>query len=73
MVFQSSVIPAIGILLTPWVLEPLALISAILALLSAGLQYVFLVWKNTLKPAVLVLGGVFYLVFIVITVSGIAV
>ncbi len=28
MVFQSSIIPAIGILLTPWELEPLAKVSA---------------------------------------------
>ena len=32
MVFQSSMIPALGIAFTPWVLEPLALASALLAL-----------------------------------------
>jgi cation:H+ antiporter len=64
MVFQSSVIPAIGIMLTPWVLEPLALISALLALASAGLQYVFLKRYQTLSPAGLLLGGVFYVMFI---------
>ncbi|RNC29958.1 MAG: hypothetical protein AWM53_00178 [Candidatus Dichloromethanomonas elyunquensis] len=65
MVFQSSVIPALGIAFTPWVLEPLALISALLVLGSASLQYFFLLRKRTLYPAGLLLGGVFYLLFII--------
>jgi len=64
MVFQSSVIPALGIALTPWVLEPLALVSALLALASAGLQYFFLSRFNRLTPAGLMLGGAFYVLFI---------
>ncbi|KAF0223986.1 MAG: inner membrane protein, partial [bacterium] len=42
MVFQSSLIPALGIALTPWELNPLALISAVLALTSAGIVYLTL-------------------------------
>lgn len=64
MVFQSSVIPALGIALTPWELEPLALASALLALASAGIQYLFLIKKRTITPAGLLLGGLFYGVFI---------
>lgn len=70
MVFQSSVIPALGIALTPWVLEPLALASALLVLASAGLQYVFLLRNRTLYPAGLLFGGVFYAVFIFLVVKG---
>ncbi|KUO58307.1 MAG: hypothetical protein APF84_05610 [Gracilibacter sp. BRH_c7a] len=64
MVFQSSMIPALGIAFTSWVLEPLALVSALLALASAGIQYVFLKRTGTLYPAGLLLGGVFYIIFI---------
>ena len=64
MVFQSSVIPAIGILLTPWVLAPLQLVNAGLALASAGLVYATFRLRGTLKPQDLLFGGFFYLMFI---------
>jgi cation:H+ antiporter len=64
MVFQSSVIPALGIAFTPWVLEPLALVSALLVLGSAALQYFLLMKNRTMFPAGLLLGGAFYLLFI---------
>jgi len=70
MVFQSSIIPALGIALTPWKLEPLALASALLALVSVGVQYYCLIKNKTLFPAGLLLGGVFYAVFIVLVVIG---
>jgi cation:H+ antiporter len=70
MVFQSSVIPALGIALTPWKLEPLALASALLVLVSVGLQYYYLIRNKTLFPAGLLLGGVFYAVFIIMVVIG---
>lgn len=70
MVFQSSMIPALGIAFTPWILEPLALVSALLALASAGVQYVFLKRTGTLYPAGLLLGGVFYIIFIFAVVKG---
>jgi cation:H+ antiporter len=65
MVFQSSMIPALGIALTPWVLSDLALISAVLALAGAGLVYVSLKAKKILRPATLVMSGLLYLVFVV--------
>lgn len=71
MVFQSSVIPAIGISLTTWVLEPLALASAVIALLSASLQYFVLRRTKTLYPGILMLGGLFYAVFLFLAIKGI--
>lgn len=71
MVFQSSVIPALGIALTPWVLKPLALASALLALASAYLQYFFLSRKGTLHPAGLLAGGFFYAIFIFLVFKGV--
>lgn len=64
MVFQSSVIPAIGIALTPWKLDLLALWSALLALGSGFLVYRVLRRRGMIFPANLLVGGGFYLVFI---------
>lgn len=64
MVFQSSVIPAIGIALTPWKLDTLALTSAVLALGAALIPYISLRRKNALYPTTLLMGGVFYILFI---------
>jgi cation:H+ antiporter len=64
MVFQSSMIPALGIALTPWVLSDLALISAILALAGAGLIFLSLQIKRSLRPSTLVLTGGLYVIFI---------
>ncbi|NLL52275.1 MAG: sodium:calcium antiporter [Peptococcaceae bacterium] len=70
MVFQGSLIPALGIAFTPWILEPLALTSALLALVSACLQYFFLLRHKTLYPAGLLWGGVFYAVFMFLAFKG---
>lgn len=64
MVFQSSVIPAIGIALTPWKLDTLALWSALLALGAAMIPYMSLRRKGVIFPTTLLIGGVFYLLFI---------
>lgn len=64
MVFQSSVIPAIGIALTPWKLDTLALSSALLALGAALIPYISLHRKGVIYPTTLLLGGAFYLLFI---------
>jgi cation:H+ antiporter len=65
MVFQSSIIPAIGILLTPWKLAPLALVSAALALLAAAVPYIMIRRQGRIKPTQLLAGGFFYLMFLV--------
>lgn len=64
MVFQSSVIPAIGIALTSWQLDPLALWSALLALGSGFLIFLALRRRGTILPINLIVGGGFYLLFI---------
>ena len=64
MVFQSSVIPAIGIALTPWKLDTLALWSAFLALGAALIPYLSLRRKGVIFPSSLLIGGAFYLLFI---------
>ena len=69
MVFQSSLIPAIGILLTDWVLEPIGLISAALALIAVVFQFIALAGKSGLKPAHLIFGVLFYMIFIVVVIT----
>ncbi len=65
MVFQSSIIPAIGIVLTSWQLDRLAILSVVLALISALLPYLSVRKKGVVFPAHLLLGGLFYLLFII--------
>jgi cation:H+ antiporter len=64
MVFQSSVISAIGIALTPWKLDTLALSSALLALGAALIPYISLRRQGVIYPTTLLIGGAFYLLFI---------
>lgn len=64
MVFQSSVIPAIGIVLTPWKLDTLAQWSALLALGAAMIPYISLRRKGEIRPTTLLIGGAFYIIFL---------
>jgi cation:H+ antiporter len=65
MVFQSTVPVTFGVLFTPWELEPLSLFSVVLALVSGGFVYVVLRRRKTLQSWQLMLGGLFYLAFLV--------
>jgi cation:H+ antiporter len=64
MVFQSTVPVTFGVLFTRWELEPLSFFSVVLALVSAGLIYFELRRRKTLQSWQLMLGGLFYLVFL---------
>lgn len=71
MVFQGSLIPALGIFLTDWQLGRGAVLSAFLALISAACIYVELRRKKHVSAPILMMGGVFYTVFIIAVVKGI--
>ncbi|MDA8235475.1 MAG: sodium:calcium antiporter [Clostridia bacterium] len=75
MVFQSSIIPAIGITLTPWQFAwPGApLVSAIIALFSAGVVYFTLRKRGRLTPQNLLMGGFFYVLFLILILNGVIV
>ncbi|WP_066636274.1 sodium:calcium antiporter [Desulfolucanica intricata] len=64
MVFQSSIIPAFGIVFTPWILSELAVISALFALAGAGIVYLSVTMRKVIQPTTLVFNGIFYLAFI---------
>jgi cation:H+ antiporter len=70
MVFQGSVITAIGILMTDWDLTPAALITVILTFASVGLVYWQIRSKHKLTPYTLLAGGAFYFIFIVLVLMG---
>jgi cation:H+ antiporter len=64
MVFQSTVPVTLGVLFTPWELGPINLFSAALAILSGGFVYAMLRRAAPLHSWHLMVGGVFYLVFL---------
>lgn len=64
MVFQSSVIPALGLLLTPWHLSKLGIICAALALTAAGTVFILLRLRGEIRPITLAFNSVFYLIFV---------
>jgi len=65
MMFQSTVPVAFGVLFTPWNLAPLDLFAVVLALASGGLVYLTLRISGKLRAGALMLGGLFYLAFVV--------
>ncbi len=64
MVFQSSVIPSLGILFTPWNLTFLAALSACLALLSGLTVYIFTVKQKALRTSTMLYPVVIYGLFL---------
>src|SRR5829696_6206114 len=54
-----------GVLFTRWELEPLNLFSVVIALISGGFVYVVLGRRKTIRSWQLMVGGLFYLVFLV--------
>ena len=64
MVFQSTILPMIGILFTPWQLSPLAALSAGLALLSSLIVYLFVKKQRVLKPLVMMYPAAIYGIFL---------
>lgn len=71
MVFQSCVPVSIGILATDWRLEQNAVISALIAVMSASIIYFWTESKGRLNPIPLLMGGAFYAFFISLIFMGI--
>jgi len=71
MVFQSSLIPALGIFLTSWQLNTGAFISAILTLASTAMLMFQLINRKSISAAMLLTCGVFYGIFLLAVFDGI--
>ncbi|OEF96343.1 sodium:calcium antiporter [Desulfuribacillus alkaliarsenatis] len=69
MVFQSSLIPAIGIALSPWQLEGIVLITGLLTLVAGFVLYAQISLKKQLTPGILIFNGLFYLAFIIMVLT----
>ncbi len=69
MVFQSTILPMIGILFTPWQLSPLAALSAVLALLSSLIVYLFVKKQKVLKPLVMIYPVAIYGMFLLLVIT----
>ena len=65
MMFQSTVPVAFGVLFTPWNLASLDLFAVVLALASGVLVYLSLRLSGKLRAGRLMLGGLFYIAFVV--------
>ena len=66
MVFQGSVITAIGILMTEWHLDAAAFITVALTFASVGIAYCQIRLRKHLTPGTLLAGGSFYFIFVVL-------
>lgn len=64
MAFQSSLIPALGIMLTSWHLDQATVASAVVALFSAGLLYVIARDAKRVTAGALIFSGALYAVYI---------
>jgi cation:H+ antiporter len=64
MVFQSNILPSIGILTGNWHYVPGSLTPILLTFASSGLIYLSLKIGKKMNAFVLLMGGVFYLIFL---------
>jgi len=65
MMFQSTIPVTFGVLFTPWNLQPLDLFAVVLALASGALIFFTLRRSGTLRAGGLMLGGLFYVAFVI--------
>lgn len=70
MVFQGSIITAIGIMMTDWQLNTAALLTVALTFASVGIAYLQIRIKKHLTPGTLLVGGIFYIMFLVLILTG---
>ncbi len=70
MAFQASVVPAVGIMLTPWRLGPVELGSGLLALAAGGVILRSFWLRRGITPGILLSAGGLYLVFVFLVWGG---
>jgi cation:H+ antiporter len=63
MVFQSSILPAVGILATPWHLDAQAIASIVVALLASFVAWAEMTIRKRLSPYSLLACGLFYVLY----------
>lgn len=71
MVFQSAIPMSIGILFTPWVFDANGLANIVCVILSSAILYFTFAFKKQVGAKVFLLGGLFYLAFIIFVLKNI--
>lgn len=71
MVFQGSILPAIGIFLTPWTLNLTVSASSVITILAAVWLYIFALRKMQMTPPKLIINGILYVTFVTIVIMSI--
>ncbi len=69
MVFQGSLLPAIGIFLTPWTINPTVLASGAITIAASLWLFALAHRAKKLRPLHLVANGVLYTLFLAFTIS----
>jgi cation:H+ antiporter len=69
MVFQGSLLPAIGIFLTPWTINPTVLTNGAITITAALWLFALAHRAKKIRPIYLVVNGVLYTLFLVFTIS----
>lgn len=69
MVFQSCVPTAIGLVFTPWQLDFQGILSVVLCMASSLIIYFYAFRRKRMMPYVLLIGGLFYLIFLIYSLS----
>lgn len=64
MVFQSCFPVVFGMIFTPWDLTGITLVSAIIAIVSGLINLVWLKFRKTVNPYMLLSGGILYAIFL---------
>lgn len=64
MVFQGSLLPAIGILLTPWTINITVMTSCIITLIAGIWVYIMTIKKIKIAFTMLILNGMLYILFV---------
>ncbi|NLB17683.1 MAG: sodium:calcium antiporter [Syntrophomonadaceae bacterium] len=70
MVFQSSLIPALGIFMTDWQLTSGGLLTGLLALIAAAILYFQVLRLRRIEAWTLIVSGVFYALFFLMVLQG---
>ncbi|TAN41450.1 MAG: sodium:calcium antiporter [Nitrospirae bacterium] len=70
MVFQSTFPVSVGLLFTDWSISGTALFSAVLALASSSLVLAELQFRKKLSPFTMLSGGLFYLLYAAVVMTG---
>ncbi|MDD5435741.1 MAG: sodium:calcium antiporter [Nitrospira sp.] len=69
MVFQGSLLPAIGIFLTPWTLNLTVTTSSIVTILAGTWIYILVRKKAKMTPPMFIINGLLYITFVIITLT----